>query len=190
MDARRRTARHVRGITPFLFADRPPILAAMVPAPAPGERRARVLRWSFAAAIVLGTFAGIVATNALAIVLALPRLMSTGLEPAPESSALRSLVAPDVAGPATVALLWLLGIATVVLAALVARGAHRVVVWRAYAAWASVGGVLAAYALVANWQLAREVGVLALIVGAFWSAAVAFGVARSRRWAEDVRATT
>jgi hypothetical protein len=39
--------------------------------------------------------------------------------------------------------------------------------------------VLTAYALVANWQLAREAGLLAFGVGGLWSAAVAFGVART-----------
>ena len=137
-------------------------------------------RWALAAAIILGTVTGVVATSLLAVVLESPRLLSTGLEPRPANETLRWLFSPGVAEPATRVLLWLLGGATLLLAALVAAGARRAWVWRAYAAWAVVGGVLTTYALVANWQLARLAGLLAFSVGAVWSGAVALGLARTR----------
>ena len=121
-------------------------------------------------------------TTTLAFVLAGPRMLSTGLQPLPESAALRWLVSPEVAEPATEALFALLAGTTLLLATLVAAGARRSRVWRAFAAWAVVGGVFTSYALVANWQLAREAGVLAFAVGALWSAAVALGIARVKPW--------
>ena len=146
------------------------------------EGRRRALSLALAAAIVLGTLAGVVATSALALVLASSRLLATGLEPRPEGAALRWLVSPAVARPASEALLWLLGGATLLLATLVAAGARRAWLWRAYAGWAVVGGILTTYALVANWQLAREAGFVAFAIGAFWSAVVALGIARTRPW--------
>jgi len=132
-------------------------------------------------AIVLGTLAGAVATSALALVLAVPRLLSTGLQPAAEGHVLGWLVSPDVSEPVTRALLWILGLATLLLAGLVGAGARRRLVWQGYAAWALVGGVLTTYALVANWPLAREAGLLAFAVGALWSGAVALGIAQVHR---------
>lgn len=147
-----------------------------------GDARPRALRLALAAAVIVGTLAGVVGTSALALLLAAPRLFSTGLEPRPEGRALRWLVSPDVAVPATRILLLLLGTATVVLAVTIARGARRRSTWRAYAAWAVIGGVLTTFALVANWQLAREAGVLAFAVGGAWSALVAIAIARTQPW--------
>jgi hypothetical protein len=144
--------------------------------------RPRALRRALAAAVVVGTLAGVLGTSALALLLAAPRLFSTGLEPRPEGRALRWLVSPDVAVPATRILLTLLGVATILLAVLIARGARHRPVWRAYAAWAATGGVLTTFALVANWQLAREAGVLAFAVGGAWSALVAIAIARTQPW--------
>ena len=147
---------------------------------ASGRRRA--VSAALAAGIVLGTLAGVIATSALALVLAGPRILSTGLQPRPDHAALRWLVSPEVAGPATQLLLWLLGGATLALAGLAAAGASRRWLARAYVGWATVGGVLTTYALVANWQLAREVGLLAFAVGALWSAAVGLAIVRTRPW--------
>jgi hypothetical protein len=144
--------------------------------------RPRALRVALAVGVVVGTLAGVLGTSALALLLAAPRLFSTGLEPRPEGRALRWLVSPDVAVPATRILLTLLGVATILLAVLIARGARRRPVWRAYAAWAATGGVLTTFALVANWQLAREAGVLAFAVGGAWSALVAIAIARTQPW--------
>ena len=141
-----------------------------------GERRLRVLRLALASAIVLGTFAGVVGTSTLALVLTAPRLFTSGLEPRPESAVLGWLVSTEVSSPATTALLWLLGAATLGLAAAVAIGARRL--WLAFAAWAVVGGILTTYALAANWQLAPEAGLLAFAVGGIWSALVALAIAR------------
>ena len=145
-----------------------------------GGRRA--VSAALAAGIVIGTLAGVIVTSALALVLAGPRILSTGLQPRPEGAALRWLVSPEVAGPATQLLLWLLGGATLALAGLVAARASRRWLARAYVGWATVGGVLTTYALVANWELAREVGLLALAVGALWSAAVGLAIVRTRPW--------
>ncbi|HEX6060029.1 MAG TPA: hypothetical protein VFZ11_13545 [Gemmatimonadaceae bacterium] len=141
-----------------------------------GERRLRVLRLALASAIVLGTFAGVVGTSTLALVLTAPRLLTSGLEPRPESAVLGWLVSTEVSSTATTVLLWLLGAATLGLAAAVAIGARRL--WLAFAAWAIVGGTLTAYALAANWQLAPEAGVLAFGIGGIWSALVALAIAR------------
>lgn len=139
-------------------------------------RRDRALRWIFAVLLVVGTLLGVVVTTALALVLAAPRILSSGLQPMPEHAALRWLVSPEVSGVLTQLLLVLLALATLVLAALVATGARRDRVWRAYASWAVVGALLTAYALLANWSLAREAGLLAFVVGALWSVAVGLAV--------------
>lgn len=141
-------------------------------------RRGRALRWAFALALVVGTLLGVVATTTLALVLAAPRLLSSGLQPMPERAALRVLVSPEVSGVVTQLLLALLVAATLLLAALVAGGARYARVWRAWVAWAAIGALLTTYALVANWSLAREAGLLAFVVGALWSA----GVGAAVRW--------
>lgn len=130
------------------------------------------VRGLVAAAIVLGTAAGVVGTSFLAVVFGATHVLSTGLQPRPLSATLRWLFSPEVSEPATTVLLWLLGAATLLLAALVATAAPRPRVRRAYAAWAIIGGVLTSYALVANWQLAREAGLIALVVGGVWSVVV------------------
>jgi len=130
------------------------------------------IRGLVAMAIVLGTAGGVVGTSFLAVVFGATHVLSTGLQPRPMNAALRWLFSAEVSEPATTALLWLLGAATLLLAALVATAAPRQRVRRAYAAWAIIGGVLTTYALAANWQLAREVGLIALIVGGVWSATV------------------
>lgn len=155
---------------------------AATPMPGVAHTHGRLLRWALALTIALGTLAGVVVTSVLAILLAAPQLITSGLEPRPEGPALGWLVSPEVAGPSTRALLWLLAIATVVLAGLVAAGARWRWLWRAYAAWAVAGGLLTTYALVANWALARDAGFLALVVGALWSALVALGLARLHHW--------
>lgn len=144
----------------------------------PSPRRDRALRWAFAAALVAGTLLGVVVTTALALVLAAPRIMSSGLQPMPEHAALRWLVSPEVSGVVTQLLLGLLAAATLLLAALVVAHASGRTVWRAWVAWAVVGTLLATYALLANWSLAREAGVLAFVVGALWS----LGVGLAVRW--------
>jgi FtsH-binding integral membrane protein len=104
-------------------------------------------------------------------------MYASGLEPRPENALWAWMVSPRVSGVATQGLLLLLGGTTVWLAAALVADVRRI--WRAYAAWAAVGGVLTAYALAANWQLAREAGTLALVVGGLWSVAVAFAIART-----------
>lgn len=141
-------------------------------------RRGRAVRWTFAVALVAGTLLGVVATTVLALVLAAPRIMSSGLQPMPEHAALRWLVSPEVSGITTPLLLSLLAAATLLLAVLVATGARRDRVWGAYVAWAVIGALLTTYTLVANWSLAREAGLLAFAVGALWSLGVGLGV----RW--------
>ena len=141
-------------------------------------RRDRALRWTFAVVLVVGTLLGVVVTTALALVLAAPRIMSSGLQPMPEHAALRWLVSPEVSGVLTQLLLVLLAVATAALATLVVVGTHWDRVWRAYVAWALAGGALTAYALLANWSLAREAGMLAFVVGALWSVGVGLAV----RW--------
>ena len=138
------------------------------------ERRRRRRQLALAVAIVAGTWAGVTGTAMLALILAAPRLWNRGLEPLPENALLRWLVSPSIEAPLTQSLLWLLGILTLVLAVMVALDARRV--WRAYAAWAIVGGVLTTFALVANWSLAPEVGVLAFLVGGIWSIGVAYAI--------------
>lgn len=156
-------------------------------APAP-PRRDRALRWAFAVVLVAGTFLGVAVTAALALVLAAPRIMSSGLQPMPEHAALRWLVSPEVSGVVTALLLWLLAAATLLLAAAVALRAEPRAVERVWLAWAATGGVLTTYALAANWSLAREAGMLAFIVGALWSLVVGLSV----RWLgrRDARAAT
>jgi hypothetical protein len=141
-------------------------------------RRDRALRWTFAIVLVVGTLLGVVVTTALALVLAAPRIMSSGLQPMPEHAALRWLVSPEVSGILTQLLLVLLAVATAALATLVVVGTRWDRVWRAYVAWALAGGALTAYALLANWSLAREAGLLAFVVGALWSVAVGLAM----RW--------
>jgi hypothetical protein len=136
----------------------------------------RLARLALAAVIALGTLAGVVGTSVLALVLAAPRAFTTGLEPLPEGAVLGWLVSRDVSTAATTGLLWMLGATTLLLAAAVAAGARRI--WLAYAPWALVGGMLTTYALIANWELAREAGMLAFAIGAAWSVAVALVVAR------------
>jgi hypothetical protein len=130
------------------------------------------IRGLVAAAIVLGTAAGVFGTSWLAVVFGATRVLSTGLQPRPMNAMLRWLFSAEVSEPATTALLWLLGATTVLLAAFVVTAASRRRVRRSYLAWAIVGGVLTTYALVANWQLAREAGLLALVVGGVWSVVV------------------
>ena len=143
-------------------------------------RRDRALRWAFAVVLIVGTLLGVVVTTAFALVLAAPRIMSSGLQPMPEHAALRWLVSPEVSGIVTQLLLVLLALATLLLAALVATGARRDRTWHAYVTWAIVGALLTAYALLSNWSLAREAGLLAFVVGAVWSIGVGLGV----RWLE------
>ena len=138
-----------------------------------GRRWARV---ALAVALVVGTAAGVLGTSVLALVLGAPRLLTTGLEPVPHGALAAWLVSPDVAGTATRVLLWLLGAATLALGA--ALVTSRRWVWRAYAVWAIAGAVLAAYALVANWSLAPEAGLIALVVGGGWSAVIALLLGR------------
>ena len=143
---------------------------------AAAPRRDRALRWAFAVLLVVGTLVGVVVTTALALVLAAPRILSSGLQPMPGHAALRWLVSPEVSGVLTQVLLVLLALSTLVLAALVATGARHERVWRAYTAWAVVGALLTAYALLSNWSLAREAGLLAFVVGALWSSGVGLAV--------------
>jgi hypothetical protein len=141
------------------------------------ERRRRRLRVVLSIALVVGTLCGVIGTSLLALVLASPGMYASGLEPRPENALWAWMVSPRVSGVATQGLLLLLGGTTVWLAAALVADVRRI--WRAYAAWAAVGGVLTAYALAANWQLAREAGTLALVVGGLWSVAVAFAIART-----------
>ena len=147
-------------------------------------RRDRALRWTFAVLLVVGTLLGVVVTTAFALVLAAPRIMSSGLQPMPEHAMLRWLVSIEVSGIVTPILLWLLAAATVVLATLVVVGARWDRVRRAYIGWALTGGVLTTYALLANWWLAREAGVLAFAIGALWSLGVGLALRWLRRRAE------
>ena len=151
-----------------------PVTRGEAPRPHARDRSALAARIALAVLIPLGTLAGVVATSVLALVLVAPRAFTSGLEPHPESAALGRLVAPEVAEPATTALLWILAAATAVLSVAVARGSRRV--WLAYLPWAIAGGALTTYALVANWQLAREAGLLAFGVGGAWSAVVALAI--------------
>ena len=149
------------------------------PVAAPHHARGRrVLRLILAGAVVLGTLLGVIATSLVALLLATPRLLWRGLAPMPEGALLRWLTAPEIARPATTSLLWLLALTTLVLSAALATEARWL--WRAYAAWACTGGVLAAYALVANLELAPETGIVALLIGGVWSAVVAFAIARTQ----------
>ena len=136
------------------------------------------LRWraALAIALVVGTTTGVLGTSVLALVLGAPRLLTTGLQPAPQGTLAAWLVSPDVAGAATRALLWLLGAATLALGVALVTSSRWV--WRAYAVWAIVGALLASYALVANWSLAPEAGLLALVVGGGWSALIALLLGR------------
>ena len=141
-------------------------------------RRDRALRWTFAVLLIVGTLLGVVVTTVFALVLAAPRIMSSGLQPMPEHATLRWLVSLEVSGIVTPILLWLLAAVTVVLATLVVVGTGWDRIRRAYIAWALTGGVLTTFALLANWWLAREAGVLAFAIGALWSLAVGLAV----RW--------
>ena len=144
--------------------------------PRAAPRRDRALRWALAVILVVGTMLGVVVTTALALVLAAPRILSSGLQPMPEHAALRWLVSPEVSGVVTQLLLVLLALATLALAALVATGARPERTRRAYVAWAVTGGLLTVYALLSNWSLAREAGLLAFVVGALWSVGVGLAV--------------
>jgi hypothetical protein len=151
------------------------------------ERRRRASRLLLALALLAGTFGGVVATSVIALLLAAPRLLARGLEPVPEQSWLGRLVAPAVAEPTTHLLLWGLGLATLALAGTLVADARRV--WRIYAIWATIGGALAIYAMLANWALAPEVGVLALLVGGAWSAAIGVAVRATERRSVDAMAS-